>query len=58
MKNKDEQTDLVKDGKLLVENYLTQGYTLNLSGNMKFKEIVLKSNYTLIINVEIVIKKY
>ncbi len=51
VKNKDEQTDLVKDGKLLVENYLTQGYTLNLSGNMKFNEIVLKSNYTLIINV-------
>lgn len=43
-------TDLVKDGKLLISNYITNGYTLNLNKNMEFKEVFLNENNTLIIN--------
>jgi len=44
------ETDLVKDGKLLICNYITNGYTLNMSDNIEFKEILLNENNTLIIN--------
>jgi type II secretory pathway pseudopilin PulG len=44
------ETDLVKDGKILIGNYITNGYTLNMSGNMEFKEIFVNENNTFIIN--------
>ncbi|KAA0965337.1 hypothetical protein FQ087_03245 [Sporosarcina sp. ANT_H38] len=51
MNSNGNKTDLVKDGKLLIGNYITNGYTLNMSSNMEFKEILLNENNTLIINV-------
>ena len=61
------KTDLIKDGKLLINNWMTNGYTLNMSeigdkdGNVQFEEILLGSSNNLIINVgekdrEIVVK--
>lgn len=49
--NGGNKTDLVKDGKLLIGNYITNGYRLNMSGNMEYKEIYLNENNTLTINV-------
>lgn len=49
--NPNEKTDLIKDGKLLINNYITQGYTLDMINNISFNEIYLDSNQTLIINV-------
>lgn len=49
--SKGNTTDLIKDGKLLINNYITNGYTLNVSDNLEFKEIILNENNTLNINV-------
>lgn len=49
--NNGNTADLVKDGNLLINNYVTGGYVLNMKNNIEFKQIVLDSNYTLTINV-------
>lgn len=43
--------DVVKNGKLLIDNYLADNYTLQLNGNASLSEIKLSSNYTLNIHV-------
>lgn len=45
------KTNLVKDGKLLINNYITNGYTLNMNNDLEYKEIHLNENNTLTINV-------
>ncbi|WJE16389.1 PilX N-terminal domain-containing pilus assembly protein [Halobacillus sp. ACCC02827] len=43
--------DVIKDGKLKIDNYISDGYTLHLTNDIHFKEIILNSNYTLTIDV-------
>jgi hypothetical protein len=43
--------DVVKNGRLLIDNYLADHYTLQLNENASFSEIKLSSNNTLNINV-------
>lgn len=45
------KTDLIKSGKLLIGNYITNGYTLSMSNNIEFKEIFLNENNTLTIDI-------
>lgn len=45
-------TDLVKDGKLLINNYISNGYILNMDQNLEYKEIILNENNKLTINLE------
>ncbi|MFJ7936428.1 PilX N-terminal domain-containing pilus assembly protein [Sporosarcina sp. NPDC096371] len=49
--NNGNKTDLVKKGKLLIGNYITNGYIMNMSNNLAFKEIYLNENNTLTIDV-------
>lgn len=56
IKNKSEQAYVIKDNKLLINNHLTNGYTLNMDNmekdeNLRFDEILLTSDYELNINV-------
>lgn len=46
-----EQANVIHDGDLLINHNLTDKYTLNMTDNMKFKNIILSSNYSLTINV-------
>ncbi|MEK4091184.1 DUF7305 domain-containing protein [Viridibacillus sp. FSL H8-0110] len=50
-KNDSEKTNVIQNGDLLINHYLTNKYTLNMTNNMKFKNIILSSNYSLTINV-------
>ncbi len=50
-KNQSENTEVIKDHNLLIVNYLANGYKLDMTGDMKFDEIILANNFTLIINV-------
>lgn len=56
-KNPHESTYVIKDGNLLINNYLTNNYILKMSelgdnnGNLQFKNLIINSNNKLIIDV-------
>ncbi|WP_146551184.1 pilus assembly PilX N-terminal domain-containing protein [Rummeliibacillus sp. SL167] len=50
-KNQYESAFVIKNHDLLITHYLTNGYQLDMTTDMKFDNIILNSNYTLVINV-------
>ncbi|MCH1626578.1 pilus assembly PilX N-terminal domain-containing protein [Fredinandcohnia quinoae] len=51
VKNDSEKYNVIYNGKLRIDNYLTDQYQLDLNQNLYFQEIKLESNYNLTINV-------
>lgn len=49
--NQHNKHDVIKDGKLRIDNWLADGYTLDLKESSTFSEVTLGSNYTLNIDV-------